>query len=72
MEEDVKTEDGVFYRFANLTQVPIDDRGMDKSMMSSEELEMYERYQQEIIEALSPDMDEEEKKWLREYCGVRG
>lgn len=72
VEEDVKTEDGVFYRFANLTQVPIDDRGMDKSMMSSEELEMYERYQQEIIEALSPDMDEEEKKWLREYCGVRG
>ncbi len=64
-----KTEDGTFYRFENLTQVPIDDRGMDRSRMSSDEIEMYERYQREVIEALAPELDEAELEWLRKYCG---
>ncbi|MBQ7584598.1 MAG: aminopeptidase P family protein [Lachnospiraceae bacterium] len=70
--EDEKTEDGTFYRFENLTQVPIDDRGMDRSIMSSEELEMYEAYQREVMDALAPGLDKEEFEWLQEYCGMRG
>ena len=69
VEEDRKTTDGQFYRFCNLTQVPIDDRGMDKSGMSSEELEMYVRYQREVIKALAPELNDEDMKWLRSYCG---
>ena len=66
-----KTEDGQFYRFDSLTMVPIDDRGMDRSAMSSDEIEMYERYQREVCEALSPELDEEEKAWLYSYCGIK-
>ncbi|MBO5552018.1 MAG: aminopeptidase P family protein [Lachnospiraceae bacterium] len=70
VEEDGKTGDGQFYSFCNLTHVPIDDRGMDKNRMSSEELMMYEQYQRETVEALSPDLNGEEMKWLRAYCGL--
>ncbi|MBQ8955605.1 MAG: aminopeptidase P family protein [Lachnospiraceae bacterium] len=70
VEEDKKTDDGQFYRFFNLTQVPIDDRGMDRSRMSSEETEMYERYQREVCEALVPELDGDEIKWLYDYCGI--
>ena len=70
VEEDKKTDDGQFYRFFNLTQVPIDDRGMDRNRMSSEETEMYERYQREVCEALVPELDGDEIKWLYDYCGI--
>ena len=70
VEEDRKTEDGTFYKFYNMTQVPIDDRGMDKSIMSSDEIKMYEAYQKEVCEALKSDLDEDEMKWLYEYCGL--
>ena len=70
VEEDRKTEDGTFYKFYNLTQVPIDDRGMDKSIMSSDEISMYETYQKEVCEALKTDLNEDEMRWLYEYCGM--
>ncbi len=54
---------------AVLPRVPIDDRGMDRSRMSDEEIEMYERYQRGTIEALAGDLNDDEMKWLREYCG---
>ena len=71
VEEDDKTEYGQFYRFCSLTRVPIDDRGMDRSRMSDEEIEMYERYQRETIEALAGDLNADEMSWLREYCGQK-
>ncbi len=70
VEEDTETEDGIFYRFYDLTEVPIDDRGMDKEMMSSEELLMYEDYQRQVISALSDELDKEETDWLKAYCGL--
>lgn len=70
VEKDVKTDDGEFYRFDSLTMVPIDDRGMDKEIMSSEEIQMYERYQREVAKALEGDLDKEEMDWLRKYSGL--
>ena len=70
VEKDVKTDDGEFYRFESLTMVPIDDRGMDKDIMSSDEIQMYERYQREVARALEKDLDQEEMHWLRKYSGI--
>ncbi|MCR5774379.1 MAG: aminopeptidase P family protein [Lachnospiraceae bacterium] len=67
--EDCRTDDGVFYRFYCLTQVPIDHKGMDYGIMSSDEIEMYEAYQKEVCRSLSPLMSDEEKEWLYSYCG---
>ncbi len=69
-EEDQKTPDGEFYRFHNLTEVPIDDRGIDYRYMDSGEIEMYESYQRNVYESLSKKMTEEEKRWLYEYSGL--
>jgi hypothetical protein len=43
---------------------------MDKEMMSSEELLMYEDYQRQVISALSDELDKEETDWLKAYCGL--
>ena len=71
VEEDRKTDDGQFYRFFSLTQVPIDDRGMERSLMTSEETAMYESYQKSVYESLAPELDAGERKWLREYAGLK-
>ncbi|MBO6137728.1 MAG: aminopeptidase P family protein [Lachnospiraceae bacterium] len=69
---DKKTEDGEFLRFENLTFVPIDDKGIDRSLMNSEELEQYLAFQQSVYKKLSPLMNNEEKKWLKKYAGIVG
>lgn len=65
--EDKQTEDGIFYKFDNLTIVPIDAKGIDKRYMTSDEVKMYEDYQQRVYETLSPHLSEEEQIWLNEY-----
>ncbi len=70
VEKERTTEDGEFYCFRNLTQVPIDDRGMARELMSPEELDMYERFQREVADALAGDLDKEELDWLYDYCGL--
>ncbi len=65
-----KTEDGEFYAFENLTHVPIDDKGIDRSLLNDEELRQYLAFQQSAFDKLSPFMDEEEKDWLKAYSGL--
>lgn len=64
-----KTADGQFLSFENFTFAPIDDKGIDRSIMSERELQYYERYQREVYEALEGYLSDEERKELREYCG---
>ncbi|MCR5747528.1 MAG: aminopeptidase P family protein [Lachnospiraceae bacterium] len=71
VKEEKKTEDGTFYGFESLTKVPIDDKGMDKALMSSEEIRMYKDYQQAVYDALSPKLDEDEREWLLTYSGLK-
>lgn len=70
VEEAQRTGDGVFYRFKNLTWVPIDHKGMDLEKMSREELAMYEAYQKETARHLRPHLSPEEFAWLQEYAGI--
>lgn len=71
VEEDRKTSDGTFLKFYDLTQVPIDDRGMDYTYMEPYDIRLYEEYQRNVYESLSKKMTEDEKKWLYEYTGLK-
>ena len=68
--KDRKTDDGEFLRFENLTFAPIDDKGIDRSLMNSEELEQYLAFQRSVYDKLSPLMNEEEREWLKAYAGL--
>ena len=68
---DQTTGDGEFLKFENLTFVPIDDRGIDRSLMNSEELEQYLAFQKAVYDKLSPLMNSAEKKWLKKYAGIK-
>ncbi len=70
VKKDVHTEDGQFMKFENITMVPIDDKGMDRSIMSERELAQYIEYQTEVVNALNPYLTEEEKAWVKEYAGI--
>lgn len=68
--KDRETADGRFCGFESLTQVPIDDRGIDKSLMTSDDIERYVRYQREVIDSLKDDLTSDELGWLKEYSGI--
>ncbi len=70
VQKDVHTEDGQFMKFENITMVPIDDKGMDRSIMSEKELAQYISYQTEVVNAISPYLTDEEKAWVKEYAGI--
>ena len=70
VKEDEKTPDGQFLSFENLTFAPIDDKGIDRSIMDEREIKYYERYQREVYEALKEYLSDEEKEELREYEGI--
>ena len=66
-----KTDDGPFLEFENLTHVPIDDKGIDRSIMTAEEISYYEEYQRSVLEALKPFLTWEETEMLKEYSGIK-
>ncbi|SKB64375.1 Xaa-Pro aminopeptidase [Lachnospiraceae bacterium] len=70
VQKDVHTEDGQFMKFENITMVPIDDRGMDRSIMSEKELSQYIAYQTEVVNAINPYLTEDERAWVKEYAGI--
>ncbi len=60
--------DGQFMNFVNLTFVPLDRAALDTAFMNSDDLERVNRYQQSVYDAVSPYLNEEERKWLKEEC----
>lgn len=59
------TEFGEFYRFRNLTLFPFDKRLIDFTMLTPEEKEWLDNYHKEVLDRLSPLLDENEKLWLK-------
>ena len=70
VKEKDTTGDEAFYCFESLTKVPIDDRGMDLSLLDDRQRKYYEDHQRDVYESLSPFLDEEERKWLKSYAGI--
>ena len=48
------TEDGQFYRFENLTYVPIETKALDLSLLTDEEIRYLNAYHELVYEVLSP------------------
>lgn len=60
-----KTPFGAFFQFETLTLFPIDKTPIDKSLLSSEEIDWLNEYHRQVFEKLSPFLNEEEKVWLK-------
>lgn len=63
-----QNEYGQFMDFENLTFVPLDRDALDVNYMSNEDLARVNAYQKSVFDALSPYLDENEQKWLKNEC----
>ena len=64
-----KADEGMFgdyLEFETITLCPICKKGIIKEMLTAEEVSWLNAYHQKVYEKLSPDLNEEEKKWLQE------
>jgi Xaa-Pro aminopeptidase len=66
--EDEKTEFGNFLCFETLTLFPYDHSLIHLSMLTEEEINWINSYQEKVLEKLSPYLNEEEKSWLQKKC----
>ena len=64
--EDEKNEYGQFLRFEYLTYVPIDLEVIDRGIMTERDVELLNRYHEQVYEKISPYLDEDERVWLAE------
>lgn len=62
-----KNQYGQFMKFEFVTFVPIDLDGIDTAYMTHEDVELLNRYHEEVYEKISPYLNGEEKEWLKEY-----
>lgn len=59
---------GQFMHFETLTFVPFDRKGIDKSLLSEDELAWLNDYHASVYEKISPFLTNEEVEWLKEAC----
>ncbi|MDD7793192.1 aminopeptidase P family protein [Clostridium sp. 'White wine YQ'] len=64
--EDAKTEFGQFMRFESVTYCPIDLDGIDKEMLTENEIKWLNNYHKDIYLKLAPKLTQEEREWLKE------
>ncbi len=57
---------GEFCQFETLTLCPIDKKPVNRSLLSKEEIDWLNNYHKKVYEILSPELNEEEQKWLKE------
>ncbi len=65
--EGQKTEYGQFLYFEPITYVPIDLDAVNPDMMTKEDKEQLNAYHAKVYELVSPHLNDEEQKWLKEY-----
>jgi Xaa-Pro aminopeptidase len=63
---DEETEFGEFLKFDTVSLCYIDKSLIDRSLLTKDEINWINNYHSEVFEKLSPFLDEEEKKWLKE------
>lgn len=59
---------GQFMHFETLTFVPFDRKGIDKSLLSEDELAWLNDYHASVYDKISPFLTNEEAEWLKEAC----
>lgn len=61
-----KNEYGQFLGFDTLTMVPWDLEAVDKAYLTDRQVRLLNEYHKQVFDAVSPYMDDEELKWLKE------
>lgn len=56
---------GEYLKFETITLCPICKKGIIKEMLTPDEIKWFNDYHRSVYEKLSPDLNEEEKEWLR-------
>ena len=64
-KKETKNKYGQFMVFDVLTMVPFDSDGIDLSLMNEDEVDYLNNYHKKVYENISPYLNEEEKKWLK-------
>ena len=59
---------GNYLKFETITLCPICKKGIIKEMLTEEEIGWLDEYHRNVYEKLSPDLNNEERKWLKEAC----
>ena len=59
---------GKFLKFETLTLCPICRKGIIKELLTAEEIGWLNDYHRTVYEKLSPDLNNDEKEWLKEAC----
>jgi len=57
---------GPYYTFEHLTACPVFTSPIIKEMLTIEEIDWFNKYQQKVYDRLAPRLDEEHCNWLRE------
>lgn len=59
---------GNYLKFETLTLCPICKKGIIKALLNAEEIAWLNDYHRQVYERLSPDLNSEEREWLKEAC----
>ncbi len=59
---------GNYLKFETITLCPICTKGIIKEMLTAEEMDWLNDYHRMVYEKLSPDLNNEEKEWLKKAC----
>lgn len=59
---------GNYLRFETITLCPICKKGIRTEMLTSEEIDWLNAYHRKVYDRLSPSLNAEEQKWLKEAC----
>lgn len=62
-----ETEYGKMCYFKNLTYVPFDKEALLPELMTSRDIRLFNRYQKNVYDRISPYLCEDDKKWLETY-----
>lgn len=65
-KHEMTTEFGDFYSFETLTLCPIDTAPIVKEMLTEKEIAWLNDYHKLVYDRISPLLDEEEKRWLKD------
>lgn len=66
--EDETNDFGTFLKFEDLTLFPIDKQLINKELLTKQEINWLNNYHQKVYQLLSPLLEVDEIKWLKEQC----
>lgn len=70
VEKRMESEFAAFYGFETLTLFPYDRTLIDRTLLTSEEIDYVNRYHQRVYDLISPRLNAEEQQWLQQKCAA--